>query len=151
MVLRTWSIATRVAQSTFVAAILSSCTPRHIATDHLERSGCANVPGIVRLHFAARRMPELERQGLGALLVEVRSRSGPPIEGVLVLFGANPPDLAVDTSDASGRATLQFPPRTLILQVRRVGYTAERIPFTFRAGYTDTVRVRLQCAVPTYN
>ncbi|MBL0173539.1 MAG: hypothetical protein IPP90_23185 [Gemmatimonadaceae bacterium] len=93
-------------------------------------------------------MPELERAGLGALFVEVRSMSGPPIQGVLVLFGSNPPDMAVDSSDALGRAALRFPPRTLILSMRRLGYTIERIPFTFRAGYNDTVRVRLQCAVP---
>lgn len=77
--------------------------------------------------------------------------NGPPIEGVFVMFGTNPPDLAVDSSDAVGRAALRFPPRTLTLQMRRLGYTTERIPFTFRVGYSDTVRVSMQCAVPIYN
>ncbi len=148
MELRAWSIAARVAKWTLVAAVLSSCAPRRIPRDYAERSGCANVPGVVRLHFAARRMPELEQQGLGALLVEVRSMNGPPVEGVLVMFGLNPPELVVDSSDAEGRAALRSPPRTLTLQMRRLGYTIERIPFTFRAGYNDTVRVSMQCAVP---
>ena len=91
MELISWSIAARVAQCTLAVAMLSSCAPRRIATYDLERRRCANVPGSVRLHFAATRMPELERQGIGALLVEVRSMNGPPIEGVLVMFGTNPP------------------------------------------------------------
>ncbi len=77
--------------------------------------------------------------------------NGPPIEGVLMMFGTNPPGLAVDSSDAVGRATLRFPPRTLTLQMRRLGYTIERIPFTFRAGYHDTVRVSMQCAVQVHD
>lgn len=81
----------------------------------------------------------------------MRSRNGPPIEGVLVMFGTNPPDLAIDSSDAVRRAVLRFPPRTLTLQMRRLGYTTERIPFIFRAGYSDTVRVSMQCAVPIYD
>jgi iron complex outermembrane receptor protein len=86
---------------------------------------------------AAAPAPVAAGQGLGTLVVEVRSDSR-PVEQAEVRAGDQ-----VAYTDAHGEAALRLPPGDVELIVQRFGFTAQTLRAAVRADATTTVTVEL--------
>ena len=86
------------------------------------------------------------RRGTAALVGEVRSSTGDPVDrAVVTLFGST----GRDTTGRDGRFRLQdLPAGTHTLEARVIGWTPQRVAVNLSSAATDTLVVRLAERVP---
>lgn len=114
-----------------------------------EHPVCANVapPPAPEIILAATAEPALLLDDAGALVVRVRSTKQESISGAAIALRTSDDNMLRTITDSAGVAHLRGSALPGMLAVRRIDYMLLDYPLRLRAGFRDTVRVTLPCAI----